>query len=63
MIGDRYGPLALTREGLRERDRMVVESLRERGIPTTLLLSGGYAKTPELTADLHATAHRVATGR
>jgi acetoin utilization deacetylase AcuC-like enzyme len=63
VIGDRYGRLALTREGLRERDRMVVESLRERGIPTTLLLSGGYAKTPELTADLHATAHRVATGR
>lgn len=63
VIGDRYGRLALTREGLRERDRMVVESLRERGIPTTLLLSGGYAKTPELTADLHATAHRVATAR
>lgn len=63
VIGDRYGRLALTREGLRERDRMVVETLRERGVPTTLLLSGGYAKTPELTADLHATVHRVATGR
>lgn len=63
VIGDRYGRLALTREGLRDRDRMVVETLREKGIPTTLLLSGGYAKTPELTADLHATVHRVATGR
>jgi acetoin utilization deacetylase AcuC-like enzyme len=62
VVGDRYGRLAMTREGLRARDRFVLESLRARGIPATLLLSGGYAKTPELTADLHATVHRVATG-
>ena len=62
VVGDRYGRLALTRDGLRERDRFVVDTLRERGIPTTLLLSGGYARTPELTADLHATVHRVASG-
>jgi acetoin utilization deacetylase AcuC-like enzyme len=50
----------MTRAGLRARDRLVLRSLGERGIPTVLLLSGGYAATPELTADLHAEAHRAA---
>lgn len=63
VVGDRYGRLALTREGLRARDRHVVETLRDRGIPIVLLLAGGYARTPELTADLHATVHRIAAGR
>lgn len=58
--GDRYGRLSLTREGLRRRDRLVLRSLREAGVPVTLLLSGGYAATPEETADLHAEAHRAA---
>ncbi len=63
VVGDRYGRLALTREGLRERDRFVVETLRRRGVPFVLLLAGGYARTAELTADLHATVHRVVAGR
>jgi acetoin utilization deacetylase AcuC-like enzyme len=60
VVGDRYGRLALTREGLRQRDRLVCEALHGAGIPTVLTLAGGYAKTPELTADLHATVHREA---
>lgn len=63
VVGDRYGRLALTREGLRERERFVLSRLREAGVPIVLLLAGGYARTPELTADLHATVHRVACGR
>ena len=60
VAGDRFGRLSMTRAGLRARDRLVLRSLGERGIPTVLLLSGGYAATPELTADLHAEAHRAA---
>jgi acetoin utilization deacetylase AcuC-like enzyme len=60
VAGDRFGRLSLTRAGLRARDRLVLRSLGERGIPTVLLLSGGYAATPEQTADLHAEAHRAA---
>lgn len=60
VIGDRYGRLALTREGLRQRDEMVAAHLHAAGVPMVLTLSGGYARTPELTADLHATAHREA---
>jgi acetoin utilization deacetylase AcuC-like enzyme len=60
VAGDRFGRLSMTRAGLRARDRLVLRSLGERGIPAVLLLSGGYAATPELTADLHAETHRAA---
>lgn len=61
MQGDRFGRLALTRVGLHARDRYVLETVRAHDLPLTLLLSGGYAKTPEQTADLHAIAHREAS--
>lgn len=57
---DRFGRTALTRDGLHARDRYVLEQLRDRNLPVVLLLSGGYAETPELTADLHAITHREA---
>lgn len=60
VAGDRYGRLSLSREGLRRRERLVLEALRRRGVPVALLLSGGYAASPEETADLHAEAHRAA---
>ena len=56
--GDRFGRLALTRQGLHARDGYVLEAVRRTGVPLVLLLSGGYAETPEATADLHAVAHR-----
>lgn len=62
LAGDRFGRLALTRRGLQARDRYVLESVRQRGIPLVLLMSGGYARSPEETADLHATVHREAQG-
>lgn len=58
--GDRFGRLALTREGLAARDRFVLETVKARGLPLLVVLAGGYARTPELTADLHATVHREA---
>lgn len=57
---DRFGRLGLTREGLERRDRFVVETVAGRGLPLALLLSGGYAASDALTADLHASAHRAA---
>ncbi len=58
--GDRFGRLALSREGVEARDKVVIELARDEGVPLTLLLSGGYAATPEDTAELHAIAHRAA---
>lgn len=63
LAGDRFGRLAMTRGGLRERERIVIEWARRAGLPLLLLMSGGYARSPELTADLHAEVHRMAAGR
>lgn len=60
VAGDRFGRLALTRDGLAARDRRVLTECRTRGVPVVLVLAGGYAPTPEETADLHATVHRQA---
>lgn len=60
LAGDRYGRLALTRAGLHQRDAYVLDTIRQADRPLVLLLSGGYAATPGLTADLHATLHREA---
>jgi acetoin utilization deacetylase AcuC-like enzyme len=58
---DKFGRLSLTMDGLEARDRMAVEDVTERGTPLCLLLSGGYAPTPEETARRHAVMYRVAT--
>lgn len=60
MADDRYGRMLLSRDGLHARDGYVLEQIRNRDLPAVLLLSGGYAETPEATADLHATMHREA---
>jgi acetoin utilization deacetylase AcuC-like enzyme len=60
--GDRYGKLALSDEGIRQRDRMVIEAVRRRGVPLVIVLAGGYAQTRERTAELHAHAFREAVG-
>jgi acetoin utilization deacetylase AcuC-like enzyme len=58
--GDRYGKLALTEEGIRTRDRRVIEAVRSRLIPLTIVLAGGYAPTRARTAQLHAHVFREA---
>jgi acetoin utilization deacetylase AcuC-like enzyme len=58
--GDRYGRLNLSEAGIRARDRRVVQSVRGRGLPMTIVLGGGYAGTRERTAELHAHAFREA---
>jgi len=58
--GDRYGRLALSDEGLARRERHVLETCRARGLPVVLTIAGGYAPTPQRTAELHAIAFREA---
>jgi acetoin utilization deacetylase AcuC-like enzyme len=58
--GDRYGKLALTDDGVRRRDRRVIEMVRGRGVPLVIVLGGGYAATRARTAELHAHAFREA---
>jgi len=58
--GDRYGRLALSDEGIGRRDRHVLECCAGSGLPTVVTLAGGYAATPERTAELHAIVFREA---
>jgi acetoin utilization deacetylase AcuC-like enzyme len=57
---DRYGKLALTEEGIRRRDRCVIEAVRSRGLPLVIVLAGGYAASRARTAELHALVFREA---
>jgi acetoin utilization deacetylase AcuC-like enzyme len=50
---DQLGGLRLTKEGLRQRDRMVVSAVRGAGIPLVVTLAGGYARRVEDTVDIH----------
>lgn len=51
---DRLGRLALTPEGMRERDRMVIGGARGRRTPLVITLGGGYSEPIEATVDAHA---------
>lgn len=58
--GDRFGKLALTEDGIRCRDHLVIDTVRDRRVPLVIVLAGGYAATPAQTAELHAHAFREA---
>jgi len=58
---DRLGRLALSDEGLAERDRRVIGFFRERGIPVACVLGGGYSADAEEVALRHTILHRVAS--
>jgi acetoin utilization deacetylase AcuC-like enzyme len=58
--GDRYGKLELSEEGIRRRDRRVVESVRDRGVPLVIVPAGGYAQSQSRTAELHTHVFREA---
>ncbi len=52
LAGDRLGRLALTLDGLKQRDRLVLEA--SRTIPLVVTLGGGYGEPIERTAEAHA---------
>lgn len=57
---DHFGRLSLTLEGLRERDRIVIEHFTQKEYPLVLLLSGGYSPTLKETVIAHAQMYEVA---
>jgi acetoin utilization deacetylase AcuC-like enzyme len=50
---DQLGGLRLTKDGLRERDRIVIETVRAAGLPLVIVLAGGYARRVEDTVAIH----------
>ena len=53
-VEDQLGGLSLTRAGLRQRDRAVLQAAGERSIPIAVLMAGGYAHELEDTVSIHA---------
>ncbi|MDQ3609628.1 MAG: histone deacetylase [Actinomycetota bacterium] len=59
--GDRLGRLALTKDGLRARDTLVLERATFLGVPLCTTLAGGYATDVRDTVEINlATARAVA---
>lgn len=57
---DQLGGLALTFDGLRERDKLVIWTARSHKIPVAIVLAGGYAMNVEDTITIHANTAEVA---
>jgi acetoin utilization deacetylase AcuC-like enzyme len=51
--GDRYGRFNLSDDGIRARDRCVLDWTRRHGLPLAITLAGGYSPNPVRTAMLH----------
>jgi acetoin utilization deacetylase AcuC-like enzyme len=60
VAGDRYGRFALSDAGLLAREQRVLAATRRAGLPLVITLAGGYAATPERTAELHLRVFEVA---
>lgn len=51
---DQLGGLALSKEGLLIRDRVVFDTCLRHGVPVAVVLAGGYARYVEDTVEIHA---------
>ena len=58
-VGDKLGRLALSIDGLRERDAYVLRACYEREIPIVTVMSGGYGKDINDTIEIHCNTIRV----
>ncbi|RME05546.1 MAG: histone deacetylase [Anaerolineae bacterium] len=58
--GDRLGRLALSMQGLQERDRLVLERCRQAGLPLVITLGGGYGRRIEDTVEIYGNTVRQA---
>lgn len=50
---DRLGRLSLTKAGLAERDRVILNLTRKLRIPVAIVMSGGYSRDVHDTVDIH----------
>ena len=60
LTGDKLGGLTCTLHGLAERDRLILEESRGRGIPVAVALAGGYGRDLEDTVQAHVNTIQAA---
>lgn len=56
---DHLGRLSLSKEGLMERDRIVISGSRKKNIPVSLALGGGYSRPIDHTVEAYCNTYRV----
>ncbi len=57
---DQLGGLKVTMDGLKERDRIIIEEARKLRIPLVILFAGGYAFDVSDTVEIHLNTIKVA---
>ncbi len=57
---DKLGKLACTMEGCKERDRFVLQTCKDRGIPVQCSMGGGYSPDIRIIIEAHANTYRMA---
>lgn len=57
---DKLGSLALTLEGCKKRDALVLSAAQNRNIPLQCSMGGGYSKDLRIIVEAHANTYRVA---
>ncbi len=50
---DQLGGLRVTKDGLRQRDRLVLDAVRSAHLPLVVVLAGGYARRVDDTVAIH----------
>ncbi|MBF9141847.1 histone deacetylase family protein [Hymenobacter properus] len=59
---DKLGHLALTREGCRQRDELVLRLCQQHRLPVVVCMGGGYSERIADIVEAHANTFRVAAG-
>ena len=57
---DKFGKLKVTPAGCRERDNLVFETLKRKGIPCTVAMGGGYSPDIKIIVEAHCHTFRKA---
>jgi acetoin utilization deacetylase AcuC-like enzyme len=57
---DKLGKLALSQAGCKQRDRLVLEALRRRKLPVTVVMGGGYSSQISDIVQAHCNTYRLA---
>ncbi|MEQ9168253.1 MAG: hypothetical protein RLO12_18485, partial [Fulvivirga sp.] len=60
MKGDKLGKMNLTKEGVKQRDELVIESCKSYNIPIVITMGGGYSEKLKDLIEAHCNTFRVA---
>ena len=60
-VHDRLGKLAVSKQGLAQRDRIVLDLCRDADLPVAIAMGGGYARDVDDIVDIHLQTIRIAS--